>query len=48
MSLRDSRRVWLLLSLVLNAVLGWWWADPAAGFVLVYYAGREAGEAFSH
>lgn len=38
----------VLLGLVLNAVLDWWWADPAAGFVLVYYAGREASEAFSH
>lgn len=31
----------VLLGLLLNAVLGWWWADPAAGFVLVYYASRE-------
>ena len=28
--------------LVLNAVLGWWWADPAAGYVLVYYGAHEA------
>ncbi|MCW2916951.1 MAG: cation transporter [Actinomycetia bacterium] len=27
--------------LVLNAA-GWWWADPAAGYVLVYYAAGEA------
>lgn len=32
----------VLLALVLNAALGWWWADPAAGYVLVYYGGREA------
>jgi divalent metal cation (Fe/Co/Zn/Cd) transporter len=32
---------------VLNAALGWWWADPAAGYVLVYYAVREAREIFS-
>lgn len=32
----------VLLGLVLNASLGWWWADPAAGYVLVYYAAREA------
>jgi divalent metal cation (Fe/Co/Zn/Cd) transporter len=25
----------LLFGLVLNAVLGWWWADPAAGLVMV-------------
>lgn len=31
----------VLLGLVLNAGLGWWWADPAAGYVLVYYAIRE-------
>ena len=31
----------VLLGLVLNASLGWWWADPAAGYVLVYYAARE-------
>jgi divalent metal cation (Fe/Co/Zn/Cd) transporter len=35
----------VLLGLVLNAALGWWWADPLAGLVLVYYAlveGRAA------
>ena len=35
-----------LLGLVLNAALGWWWADPAAGYVLVFYAAREVGEIF--
>ncbi len=38
----------VLLGLVLNAGLGWWWADPAAGYVLVYYAAREVREIFSH
>ncbi len=33
----------VLLGLVLNAA-GWWWADPAAGYVLVYYAAREVRE----
>jgi divalent metal cation (Fe/Co/Zn/Cd) transporter len=28
--------------LVLNATLGWWQADPLAGYVLVFYAAREA------
>ncbi|WP_406176972.1 cation transporter [Streptomyces sp. NBC_00996] len=37
----------VLLGLVLNATLGWWWADPAAGYVLVYYAVREVREIFS-
>lgn len=37
----------VLLGLLLNAALGWWWADPAAGYVVVYYAVREAREIFS-
>jgi divalent metal cation (Fe/Co/Zn/Cd) transporter len=37
----------VLLGLVLNATLGWWWADPAAGYVLVFYAAREVREIFS-
>ena len=31
----------VLLGLILNAAAGWWWADPAAGYVLVCYAARE-------
>jgi divalent metal cation (Fe/Co/Zn/Cd) transporter len=38
----------VLTGLVLNSAFGWWWADPAAGFVLVFYAGRECVEVFSH
>jgi divalent metal cation (Fe/Co/Zn/Cd) transporter len=34
----------VLLGLAVNAAAGWWWADPAAGYVLVYYAGREVRE----
>jgi divalent metal cation (Fe/Co/Zn/Cd) transporter len=34
----------VLLGLVLNAAVGWWWADPAAGYVLVFYAAREVRE----
>jgi divalent metal cation (Fe/Co/Zn/Cd) transporter len=37
----------VLLGLTLNAALGWWWADPAAGYVLVFYAAREVREIFS-
>ena len=37
----------VLLGLALNAALGWWWADPAAGYILVYYAAREVREIFS-
>jgi divalent metal cation (Fe/Co/Zn/Cd) transporter len=32
----------VLAGLALNAGLGWWQADPAAGYVLVFYAAREA------
>ena len=32
----------VLAGLALNLAFGWWWADPAAGFVLVFYAAREA------
>ena len=38
----------VLVGLILNAAVGWWWADPAAGYVLVYYAVREVREIFSH
>jgi hypothetical protein len=37
----------VLLGLILNAVAGWWWADPAAGYVLVYYAAREVRAIFT-
>ena len=36
----------VLAGLVLNAALGWWWADPAAGYVLVCYAAREVRAVF--
>lgn len=32
----------VLLGVLLNTVLGWWWADSAATLVIVYYAIREA------
>ncbi|HST66207.1 MAG TPA: cation transporter [Mycobacteriales bacterium] len=32
----------VLLGLALNAGLGWWWADPLTGLVIVHYALREA------
>lgn len=34
-----------LAGLALNAVLGWWWADPVAGLVIVAFLAREAIEA---
>jgi divalent metal cation (Fe/Co/Zn/Cd) transporter len=38
----------VLVGLILNAVAGWWWADPLAGYVLLYYAVREARESLRH
>jgi hypothetical protein len=35
------------IGLILNAAAGWWWADPAAGYVLVYYAAREVRDIFT-
>ena len=37
----------VLAGLVLNATAGWWWADPLAAAVLVYYAVREAVTIFA-
>jgi divalent metal cation (Fe/Co/Zn/Cd) transporter len=31
----------VLVGVLLDLVLGWWWADPVAGLVLVFYAARE-------
>jgi divalent metal cation (Fe/Co/Zn/Cd) transporter len=31
----------VLLGLLLTAARGWWWADPLAGVVLVFYGARE-------
>ena len=38
----------VLCGLVLNTVAEWWWADPLAGYVLLYYAVREARGSLSH
>jgi divalent metal cation (Fe/Co/Zn/Cd) transporter len=35
----------VLIGLILNAAIGWWWADPAAAFVIVYYGLREGSHA---
>ena len=35
----------LLLGLGLNAVLGWWWADPLAALLMVFFLIREGWEA---
>jgi divalent metal cation (Fe/Co/Zn/Cd) transporter len=36
----------VLAGLMLNATVGWWQADPAAGYVLVFYATRECRQIF--
>jgi divalent metal cation (Fe/Co/Zn/Cd) transporter len=38
----------VLAGLLANAALGWWWADPTAGYVLTFYGAREAFVTFSH
>jgi len=38
----------VLAGLALNAFVGWWWADPVTGYVIVYYAVREARGSLSH
>ncbi len=37
----------VLVGLVLNAMVGWWWADPVAGLVIVYYGFREGLHAWN-
>jgi divalent metal cation (Fe/Co/Zn/Cd) transporter len=36
----------VLLGIALDLLLGWWWADPLAGLVIVFYAVREALQIF--
>ena len=31
----------VLAGLALNAGLGWWWADPLAGYVILFYGLKE-------
>jgi divalent metal cation (Fe/Co/Zn/Cd) transporter len=35
----------VLVGLLLNALLGWWWADPLAGLVMVPIIGKEGFDA---
>ena len=50
----DSQQTWLctylsvvlLAGLLLNAVLGWWWADPVAAVLIAGLAVREGVEAW--
>jgi divalent metal cation (Fe/Co/Zn/Cd) transporter len=36
----------VLVGIALDGLLGWWWADPVAGLVIVAYAVREASQIF--
>lgn len=37
----------VLLGLVLNSAFGWWWADPLAGLVIVFYGFKEGRHAWA-
>ncbi|MCU1430675.1 MAG: cation transporter [Actinomycetia bacterium] len=36
----------VLVGLALNAAVGWWWADPAAAYVIFFYGLKEGRAAF--
>ena len=36
----------VFVGLALNAIAGAWWADPLAGYVIVYYGAKEAWSIF--
>lgn len=36
----------VLVGLLLNTFLGWWWADPVAGLVIVFYGFKEGWHAW--
>ena len=38
----------VLVGLVVNALFNWWWADPLAGYVILFYALREARGSLRH
>jgi len=40
-------RTALLVGLGLNAAFGWWWADPLAALVMLYWLQGEAREALA-
>lgn len=43
----DIQDLTLLVGLGLNAVVGWWWADPIAALLLIPWLVKEGREAFS-
>ena len=38
----------VLIGVGLNALAGWWWADPLAGFMIVYYGLTEGRAVLKH
>ena len=36
----------VLVAVLVDAYLGWWWADALAGYLIVFYAAREARQIF--
>jgi divalent metal cation (Fe/Co/Zn/Cd) transporter len=36
----------VLLGLLLNMLLGWWWADAGASLVIVFYGFKEGWHAW--
>ena len=43
----DLQDVAVLLGIGLNALIGWWWADPAAGLLLIPFFIKEGRENFA-
>jgi len=51
----DSQQTWLctylsvilLVGLVMNSTIGWWWADPIAALIIAALAAREGVEAWN-
>jgi hypothetical protein len=41
-----ARATAVLVGVLLNAVIGWWWADPPGALLLVFYGAREARHAW--
>jgi len=44
----DLQDLTVLFGLGLNAISGWWWADPLAALALVPFMLKEGWEAISH
>jgi len=42
----DVQDLTVLVGLALNALLGWWWADPIAALALIPFLVKEGREAF--